>query len=269
MTRRGAPPARADPATWRAWWTAGAWAQLAPVVEQLAQRVALRMVRDHDVADDIAQDALIRCWRSVTVPDAPQAFVRRVARNLALDYVKRAASRYEVEDDAGRDTAHAAPSALDAIVQREAHERLRLTLRRVPDHLRKPLVLHVFHQRSAQELAEQFATTEGAMKMRLSRARAALRAVYDDARRESPRADLRLTTHAKRLRAIEVRAFVPMPTHDHRIGTWCVPVQQWERLRALFVQGALAANVVLDIDDTHAMRCSTALPSSFRSQADR
>lgn len=268
MRARGPAPALADNSVLRAWWVAGAWAKLAPMVEQLAHVVALRTVRAEDVAADVAQDAVIRCWRATTVPDAPTAFVQRVARNLALDYLKRGSHRHEVAADTVPEAEGLALNPLDAIVLREARERLRLTLRMVPEHLRKPLILHVFHQRSVRQLSDQFNTTEGAMKMRLTRARAALRAVYDEDTAAPTRADLTLTTHAKRLQTMEVRAFVPMETHEHRIGTWNLPAHKWALLRDVLIKGALAAGVVLHIDDTHAVRHGTATQAPLRPTVD-
>ena len=182
MGARGPTPALVSNDVLCAWWSAGDWVQLAPVLQRLAYVVALRIVHDTDEANDIAQNALVRCWRVAIVPDAPSAFVGRVARNLALDVFKRGSVRHEVRME---DVEAEAPARgpLDAMVLAEALARLRMALRFVPEVLRRPLVLHAFHRRTAQELAEQFGTTEGAMKMRLVRARAALRAIYEDAPR--------------------------------------------------------------------------------------
>ena len=253
MGARGPIPALVDNDVLRAWWVAGDWAKIAPVLEHLALGIALRCRVATDDAADIAQNTLIRCWRTDTVPDNPTAYIGRVARNLALDHFKRSSTKYEVRDDAD---AHpvATDSPLDALMWEEARQRLRLSLRLLPEHLRRPLVLHVFHGKTMIALAAQFGSTEGAMKMRMVRARAALRHIYEDDARPVVAADLKLSVHAKQHGSVEVRAFVPFAAHEHRIGTWCLPVAAWQRVRVALVCGFAASGMGLVIDDTHATR---------------
>ncbi len=74
-----------------------------PVVALLA-----RQFRDLDLADDAVQDALLdatRTWPTRGIPDEPGAWLRRTARNRAIDRWRRA-------DSASRRTLAAAPDLL-------------------------------------------------------------------------------------------------------------------------------------------------------------
>lgn len=57
-----------------------------------AMRLAYRVTGDRSLAEDVAAEALARAysrWSSVSRMDSPQAWVLRVATNLALDCVRR------------------------------------------------------------------------------------------------------------------------------------------------------------------------------------
>ena len=60
--------------------------------------VALRIVRTHDVADDVAQEAFVRAWRSLDRFELGRPFgpwVCRIAANLALNHVRSPRAREE------------------------------------------------------------------------------------------------------------------------------------------------------------------------------
>jgi len=202
MNPRGPVPPLVEDVTLRAWWVDGRWDCLFPILDQIARLAARRVLKgDTDSVDDIVSDTLYRCWRHTECPDRVSSFVFRVARNSALDtlkcgYVRRRVhksapgngGRVNVEGEQDEDVAlyavDTADNALDAIIAKENHQRLRVALRKVPDHLRRPLILHTFHRRTAADLAAQWQINEGAMKMRLTRARILLAAVFDASRKE-------------------------------------------------------------------------------------
>jgi RNA polymerase sigma factor (sigma-70 family) len=191
---RGPTPSLVEDTTLRAWWVAGRWDCLVPVLDQVARRATRTVLGgDPDAMDDVVQQTLCNCWRHPECPDRVASFVFRAARNNALDvmkagYVKRRVRRYTpastAEDRSGEadpydEATGTEPDALDVIVTAETHQRLRLALRRLPDHLRRPLILHTFHRRTAADLAGQWQIKEGAMKMRLTRARLLLASIFD------------------------------------------------------------------------------------------
>jgi len=159
-----------------AWWTAKDWKLLAPALEQIARAQVLRMFPGDDAqADEIAQGALVRAWSAKVVPDHPADFTKRIARNLVLDHLKHPNRRHELEDGKTIDPSF---QVLDRLVLEEARELLRLALREIPPALSRPLILQAYHGRTIAELAVQFETTEGALKVRLFKARLALGEAY-------------------------------------------------------------------------------------------
>ena len=60
--------------------------------------VALRIVRRHDVADDVAQESFIRAWRALASFDLARPFgpwICRIAANLAVNHVRSPRAREE------------------------------------------------------------------------------------------------------------------------------------------------------------------------------
>jgi len=175
---RGRVPTLFENDTLKAWWVAGAWPQLAPAIYSIVlQRLPRKL--DLDTREDFAQRAAIRCWQSRTIPDSPISFITVVAYNMAKDHYKSKRVRTHVPWDDTHDLAEdLIPDALAQILADRPETRLRDALRQLPTHLQRPLILQVYHRRSSAALAVQFGTTDGAMKMRLSRARKELRRAY-------------------------------------------------------------------------------------------
>jgi RNA polymerase sigma-70 factor, ECF subfamily len=125
-------------------------------------------------AQDIAQEAFARAWQRwdlVRGYDSPEAWVRRVATNLATsrfrrDRVARTAVRRLIAPEApeiGPDTV-----ALIA------------GLRQLPERQRIVLVLHYLADLPVGQIAAEMRCPVGSVKAWLSRGRAALAALVDD-----------------------------------------------------------------------------------------
>ena len=144
----------------------------------LVYRVALRVTGSPDDAADAAQDALVRVWKGIgaIAPDKQRAWAARVARNAALDLLRRQAVRPRpghadaVTDSASRDPR---PDA-DA----EASE-LRTCLRRAIDTLHEPyrsiLVLREIEGLAYAEIACALDLPINTLKVYLMRARRRVR----------------------------------------------------------------------------------------------
>ena len=77
--------------------------------------VALRIVRAHDVADDVAQEAFVRAWRSLDRFELGRPFgpwVCRIAANLAVNHVRSPRAREEGLPEGYAETRSADPGPL-------------------------------------------------------------------------------------------------------------------------------------------------------------
>ena len=141
-------------------------------------RLAYRMTRDAALAEDLTQDTFLRAfdrihtWRG----DGPLGgWLRSVAVSVVLTALKKVKRirRHEIaaEDMAAAPTATVAPD--DGTIARL----LDRAVSQLSDEHRLVFVMHDVEGYTHQEIAASMGTPVGTAKARLSRARAALRAV--------------------------------------------------------------------------------------------
>jgi RNA polymerase sigma-70 factor (sigma-E family) len=124
-------------------------------------------------AQDIAQEAFARAWQrwdTVRACDSPEAWVRRVATNLATSRFRR--------DRTARAAAH---ELLAATVPEISANTVALVagLRKLPERQRVVLVLHYMADMPVGQIATELRCPAGSVKAWLSRGRDALAAMLD------------------------------------------------------------------------------------------
>ncbi|MEM8529856.1 MAG: RNA polymerase sigma factor [Chloroflexota bacterium] len=138
----------------------------------------VRLVRDHEVAEDLCQETFIKVMRAWSRRDARasiSAWIYRIATNTAYDYLRRSqrirfTPLYVIEQGAfGVDT-------LDT--QLDEHEPIQQALAQLPERYRTLLILHSCAGHSTRELADALGCTDNAIKTRLFRARTRFREIY-------------------------------------------------------------------------------------------
>ena len=154
------------------------------VVRRYQRRVyatALRIVRRHDLADDVTQETFLRAHRALGAYDRSRPFgpwVCRIAANLAINHVRSPEAREEPLDEAAFE-ASAAPAGdgpLSAVLEDEARAVLDAAVGRLPPEQRAVFVLRAYDELSYAEIAEALGLSIGTVMSRLSRAREKLRA---------------------------------------------------------------------------------------------
>jgi RNA polymerase sigma-70 factor (ECF subfamily) len=153
------------------------------VVRRYQRRVystALRIVRRHDLADDVTQEAFLRAHRALGSYDRGRPFgpwICRIAANLAINHVRSPEAREEALDEGALDRtfASAADGPLDAVLENEARSVLEEAVGRLPPEQRAVFVLRTFEDLSYKEIAEALDLSVGTVMSRLSRAREKLR----------------------------------------------------------------------------------------------
>jgi RNA polymerase sigma-70 factor, ECF subfamily len=139
--------------------------------------VAFRVVRRHDVADDVVQEAFLRGHRALGSFDVTRPFgpwICRIAANLAVNHVRSPEAREEElpEDLGERPAAGADP--LGGVLEREAREVLEEAMGGLPPEQRAVFVLRAVEEMSYKEIADALSLSMGTVMSRLFRARARL-----------------------------------------------------------------------------------------------
>lgn len=133
-------------------------------------------VGDPEQARDLLQETFLRAYRSLGSLDDPgllRSWLYRIAHNQACSLLRRRRLVSWLPLGFLQTGSHPAPdrSAIEAARVEEA-------LAQLPIEQRAPLLLHLVAGFSYAEVATLLEVSEGAVRMRISRGRAAFRAVY-------------------------------------------------------------------------------------------
>ena len=146
-------------------------------------RLAQRLVRDPDAADDVAQEAFIRAYYALSRYELGRNFyfwLSKIAVNLALNHLSKEKRLVELpEDDTNLDPA----LTTDPTAEAEASQlkiRIGDAIERLPLHQKSVLLLRAQEGLSYQEIAQTLSISIGTVMSRLSRARQALKEMLGD-----------------------------------------------------------------------------------------
>jgi RNA polymerase sigma-70 factor (ECF subfamily) len=142
-----------------------------PELGPTAVRVAFSVLRQRADAEDVAQEALVKAYRSLHSlrdPRALRAWVVRMTFRLAID-ARRAQQRRLVRD--GADAASRPAESLENPAGALERERLLSALDGLPEKLRLTLTLSAVEGYGVGEIAALLGVPEGTVKSRLFLAR--------------------------------------------------------------------------------------------------
>ena len=153
-------------------------AMIAAEPDRLRRRsISLGVARDD--AEDVAQTALLRAWRSIEQLHAPEpgqmcSWLDVIARNAAADLARQRARRPVAALDADLPDLADGTSVAGDVEMRLILDGALDAIRGLPDSLREPLLLSVVDELPAPEIAERLGITPAAARQRISRARKSL-----------------------------------------------------------------------------------------------
>jgi RNA polymerase sigma-70 factor (sigma-E family) len=139
-------------------------------------RLAVLLVADRAVAEELVQDAFVRLhqhWGRLRDPDKALAYLRTSVVNAARSAQRRrgVADRYL----ASLPPPHCAPSAELGALGALEHAEVMAALRELPTRQREALVLRYYLDLSEAEIADVMGISRGAVKSHAARGIAALR----------------------------------------------------------------------------------------------
>jgi RNA polymerase sigma-70 factor (ECF subfamily) len=147
--------------------------------QRRAYAVAVRIVRRHDVADDVVQEAFLRAWQSLPSFELGRPFgpwIARISANLAINHVRSPQAREQELPDGHGETPAPGGDPLRGVLDGEAQRVLEEALRSLPDEQRAVFVLRAAEELSYREIAEALGLQVGTVMSRLHRAREKLAA---------------------------------------------------------------------------------------------
>jgi RNA polymerase sigma-70 factor (ECF subfamily) len=164
----------------------GAFRALVRAHQRSVFGLAYRILQNREDAEDAAQEAFIRVYRSLEQYDPERPFrswLLRITHNLCVDTLRRRRLRLvsldepirgeagEIEWDPADTTT---PDPLEALVAGEEKELIEKAIARLGPTLRSAIVLRHVQGLRYEEIAEILGVPLGTVKVRIFRARAAI-----------------------------------------------------------------------------------------------
>jgi len=162
--------------------------------------VSRRILRDEEDARDVVQEAFVNAWKGLprfAEGSRLSTWLHRIAVNAALMKLRSRRRHPEepIEDllPAFAEDGHQVPPSepwmdpADALDRKQLVAVVRQQIDRLPDTYRLVLLLRDMEGLDTAEAAEALGVSENAVKLRLHRARQALRTLLDPILRRTPR----------------------------------------------------------------------------------
>ncbi|MDD4278910.1 MAG: sigma-70 family RNA polymerase sigma factor [Candidatus Sumerlaeales bacterium] len=161
----------------------GAFEQLVNAYKQKAFYVALNLVKNHEDALDLAQDAFVKAFKAIKSFDLEAAFFPwfyKIIRNHCLNHIKknqriRNDSLQEIEEETYQQFQDTKPKPRDQYHTDETCNLLWNSIERLKPDFREIITLKHFHNLSYKEIAEALNIPIGTVMSRLFNARQELR----------------------------------------------------------------------------------------------
>ncbi len=173
-----------------------AFGEIVSELERFVYNTAVNLLRTSgapvDLAEDVAQDAFIKAWRSLSSFRGDSSFstwLYRITVNTARDTVRELSRRGTLSvtrEDDGELTEWDLPVTSgdtipeDVLEKKERILGVRRAIESLPDEQRQIIVLRDIHELSYTEIAEKLELELGTVKSRLSRARANLKTILEN-----------------------------------------------------------------------------------------
>jgi len=158
-----------------------AFERLVEKTKRAVTTIALGIVRDVRVSEDVAQEVFVDVWRDLRTLKNVGCFLpwmRQLTRNKALTLargMRRYDKRHAAWDAAGADVAAPTASVLERAISEEEALVMSEAIEALPDETREVLTLFYREDRSIRQVATLLGLSEAVVKKRLERARLAVK----------------------------------------------------------------------------------------------
>jgi RNA polymerase sigma factor (sigma-70 family) len=138
---------------------------------RMVHGMARRILSEPLLAEEVAQDTFLALWRRPGAFDPGRGgllgFLLAVARNKAIDMVRREESRRRAAEALAFEAEIGAPVVSDSGDRVEERDEVRAALQRLSPIQREAIVLAYFGGRTYREVASELGVPEGTAKTRL------------------------------------------------------------------------------------------------------
>lgn len=140
---------------------------------RLVFSLALKILNDRAVAEEVVQEVFVKVWRRAAEYRSDRgkfsSWIGGIAHNQAIDELRRRRVRPGVADGESveLDVVDDGPVPFDRAVQSIEHRRITDALKRIPPEQRQPIELAYFEGMTQQEIAGRLREPLGTIKTRM------------------------------------------------------------------------------------------------------
>lgn len=167
------------------------------LVKKYQKRVyflALRMTKNHDVADELAQESFVKAYMALSHFHKEKNFytwLYRIAVNLILNYLKHASYTVSLDSPTGRiflESIPVSPDQLSKLVSDEQMRSFQEAVNSLPPLQKSIFMLRTYDGLSYERISEIMGCSGGTVMSRLHRARNKIKNALLQAEKKSQRA---------------------------------------------------------------------------------
>lgn len=161
------------------------FAKLVDDYKDLVFTIALRMLKNREEAEEVAQDSFIKIFKSLKNFQGTSklsTWIYRIAYNTCLDRIKKYKKDQQTKQIEEVEGYHVAEmsNALDLMMQREKSEMINECIQKLPTMDAAILTLFYFEEQSLIELASTLKLSASTAKVKLFRARKKLAVILKE-----------------------------------------------------------------------------------------
>ena len=153
-------------------------------LKNVLYRMALRITLNHEEAEDVVQETLIKVWNKRDDwqnIDNIEAFSLTICRNLALDKTKKMGSDNESLEQANSNaTQDHTSDPFVSLMQKDRVRIIRELVDQLPEKQRSCMQLRDFEEKPYKEIAAILNISEEQVKVNIFRARQAIKQRYQE-----------------------------------------------------------------------------------------
>lgn len=149
-----------------------AFRQLVERYEAFVFTKIVHMVKQRELAEDLAQETFLQVYRSLPSFDGRARFstwLYRIAHHKVIDWTRSRAKKERSKELALRDVYTSDDSLEEQVVNRDTSNRLFLLIHELPQHYRDVLLMYFGQELSVKEIAAQLNVPHKTVQTRLVR----------------------------------------------------------------------------------------------------
>ena len=150
-------------------------------LKDLLYRLALRITLNHEEAQDIVQDTMMKVWSKrdeLEGIESIEAYCMTICRNLSLDKMKAKSKQNESLNQIHTETLDLGVNPYEQMMQKDRIDLVRRMVNSLPEKQKSCMQLRDFEGKSYKEIASILNISEDQVKVNIYRARQAIKQKY-------------------------------------------------------------------------------------------